>query len=129
MTFDLKSDFGCVLWTIENFNTNINNVIESGQLYSMEESVWKSEKYFVRKHLPKLTLYLFTELDQSVDVIVLMSVFEVWHYKMYKVNFVVDRFLQERHTNGINHLQTTERPELVNGVNTSNHIGGKIMSL
>jgi len=39
MTFDLKSDFGCVLWTIENFNTNINNVIESGQLYSMEESV------------------------------------------------------------------------------------------
>ena len=61
MTFDLKSDFGCVLWTIENFNTNINNVIESGQLYSMEESVWKSEKYFVHKHLPKLTLYLFTE--------------------------------------------------------------------
>jgi len=31
----------------------------------------------VHKHLPKLTLYLFTEWDQSVDVIVLMSVFEV----------------------------------------------------
>lgn len=46
---------------------------------------------------------------------------------MYKVNFVVDRFLSERHTDGVSQPPPQQQEPLVNGVKTKNHITGKYL--
>lgn len=44
---------------------------------------------------------------------------------MYKVNFVVDRFLQERHSNGVNQQPGDSSQQFVNGVSASSNIASK----